>query len=88
MTANHVHGAHVEVGCRLCRLWSTKDWLRSIGICAACALGLGLWLVDRDTKQPELTMVCVLPKWRQTPCIELLRAAWADRPGAEARRAA
>ena len=68
---------------RTARLESILFWLRDLGCCSTCSLGLALWQTGRDygeaAGRPELLMPC---SKGEGICIERAREKWAQRPKA------
>ena len=64
------------------RFYALTGWMRlNLRCCAACAIGVAIWAIARDSKAPGLLVPCSSARpWRDTNCLGIIRDAWAMRP--------
>lgn len=71
------------------RFNALRAWMLGLRCCYLCAVGLAIAAVEREAGRPkfEVTHRCrrEVELGRSVSCAEIVRARWAERPGARKR---
>lgn len=56
------------------------EWLRGLGSCVSCAIGLAVWGVEHGPAESPTFIGCTAPGHRRGQCVQRVRCQWPYRP--------